>query len=230
MSRELWRCVQTLTREEVCAWCVARWTAMEDAGAIQRPHVEAVSEEEQIEALFRHVYASQREEDANPGALNGEPPGAAAAAAHHRKLLAWLTGGMSVGAAYAERAAMHTRAKCFLQAQQDAKRAIACFGHQFLDSAAKNSEGGAKDARNAREARVALAAAYARLGAACDAERGHPDRDAWGAARAYARCVDLWPEHAGYVEEKTARTHARTHACTFPSLSPPFPFPSPHFR
>ena len=172
----LWQAVQRLTREQLARGVLQLLADLEQAALVRAPQVEAASEQEQVEGMFVLLRAAHQ----------GQPrPGP-----YYRRYLAWLQQGMQPGEAYIERAAVHSAAKCYLQARSDATAAVAALRSQqqheqqqgeqqqrWLDAAAKKQ----------------LALAYQRLGEACLAQRQHEDRDCRRAAKAFLQAVELDP-------------------------------------
>lgn len=109
---------------------------------------------------------------------------------------------MPPAVAYIERSAVHSDAKCYLQARADARAAIALLLAEQRVAAAAGQQGGvcskeqpacsgtSSGGSSAAERRSQLALAYERLGHACMAEPDHPDRDCRGAAKAYLRSME----------------------------------------
>jgi hypothetical protein len=139
---------------------------------------------------------------------------------YHLRYLGWLQGGMPPYEAYCQRSTMYRKAKCFLQAAEDARAAVAALrallaalpsaeedtgkssategAHGDKDAFKKDGQdttGGVdivKDRKQQRSVlRLSLADAYLRLGEALLAEPGHEDRDPRGAAKALIRAADL---------------------------------------
>lgn len=128
-----------------------------------------------------------------------------------RRYLGWLQRGMEPAEAYTERAAVHAGAKCYLQAREDARAAIAALQAELRQQAQQaqqssqqqqsskpqgqaqagsgGSGGGAAEAD--ADARTRLALAYRRLGEAFLAEKGHEDRDCRAAAKAFMRAAEV---------------------------------------
>jgi tetratricopeptide (TPR) repeat protein len=155
--------VHRMTREQLGDGFLRLFEQLQQEERMRAAEVEAVSEVEMLEAWFRLV---------------GQPaPGRPRPGPFHRRYLLALKAGLRPEEAYALRAAIFARAKCYLQAASDARAAVA-----LLCAAPGGGGGGGGDGR-----RLELGEAHLRLGEALLAEPDHEDRDCFQAFKALTR-------------------------------------------
>lgn len=173
---KLWQVVQRLTREQLAERFLQELKRLQNAGTIVGMDIESAGVVATNEAAFRVIYDAHRD-CPKPGP-------------YYATLLRWITmkGGVKPSEAYTVRAAINLRAKCYLQARQDALSAIKALEKEMETLGAVDSSDGnsaEKDPFTGRDATIALlGTAYLRLGNAYMAEPDHPDRDPIGAFKA----------------------------------------------
>ncbi|GAB4817977.1 hypothetical protein N2152v2_005023 [Parachlorella kessleri] len=169
LEGKLWQVVQQLTREQLGGALLGLLRGLEEQGKLQRARLETVSDQELREGFFRLISAAHK----------GKPkPGA-----FYERYLNWLKHDLPPSLAYVLRSAAHREAKCYLQARADAQAGVQATLHDMQGS------GGTAD----KPAMALLCEAYWRLGQALLAEKDHPDRDCRGAAKAFAKALDVDP-------------------------------------
>ena len=186
--KKLAQVIRKLTREQLGAAILELFTKLERDGVLRRPEKEATDAVSMREAAFRMIVDAHR----------GAPP---PSGPYYASLLRWLTRGVDPGEAYSVRAAIHRKAKCYLQARADADAAIAELRtklHRILSTESSKVEeelsidvdASSITLTTKAEVTAALAAAYQRLGEAFLAETGHADRDPMGAFKALTRSTE----------------------------------------
>jgi hypothetical protein len=162
VAKETSKVVSSMRREELAEWIVSALQKIQDEGTIQDTKIEDVSEEEKIEACFRHIYSLQKQQDEKQST-------------YYAKVFEWhLHSSMSVREAYLLRSSIYCRARCLLQAQMDAKLAVAST-YKYYESDDRNASAGGADALKKYKE---LAQAYYQLGIAYTCEgKEHADAD-----------------------------------------------------
>ena len=147
VAKETHKVVSSMRREELAEWIVSALQRLQEEDVIQDTKIEDVSDEEKIEACFRHIYSLQKQQDEKRSI-------------YYAKVFEWhLHSNMSVREAYLLRSSIYCRARCLLQAQMDAKLAVAStYKHYEIEEHA--SGGGADALKKYKE----LAQAYYQLG------------------------------------------------------------------
>ena len=176
-ARALRQVVSRLTRRELGAEVQSGIDALQAAGAVPPPRVEAVSPEEMAEAWFR-VVKDEHEEELCRLADRGSPSALpAGGGVYCRKVLRWCQEPMTAAEALLERARCNNRAACYLQARADARAALKAGGNS-VDPAFR------------AEALVQLGASFM-----CGTvDEVHEDQDKMEGVKAIARAADLRPE------------------------------------
>lgn len=191
--KKLWQTVQRLTREELASGLLRELASLQlDSSAsstdeLQVLQVEQADEKTLIEATFRLIVDAHK---------TSKSPGS-----YYQTYLRWLTHGIDPAEALTVRAAIHLRAKCYLQAREDAQAAIKLLQVKFakldVDDGDKDSEHVVTNAvdKNPFKAKPViltfLGEAYLHLGLAFLAEPTHPDRDPFNAYIALSHSVEI---------------------------------------
>ena len=193
--KKLWQTIQRLTREELASGLLRELASLQletddpSSAKYKLPsRVEQADENTLIEATFRLI------SDAHKGS---KPPGS-----YYQTYLRWLTHGIDPAEALTVQAAIHNRAKCYLQAREDAQAAIKLLQSK-LEKVNTSDGGQVKQpgtGENHFEAEsfeakhvilTFLGEAYLRLGLAFLAEPTHPDRDPFHAYIALSHSVEI---------------------------------------
>mmetsp|Transcript_2366 Transcript_2366/g.5467 ORF Transcript_2366/g.5467 Transcript_2366/m.5467 type:complete len:737 (-) Transcript_2366:58-2268(-) len=163
VAKEMRRTVFQCRREELADLVVRRLQLLQDQGRIKAPETEDVSDEEKIEAAFRHIKASHQRGNSDENS------------SFYQKCFEWhLQDTLGESEAYAIRSAIYCRAKCLLQAQLDAKRAVASTQQYYASYKSSKSQHGAAMMKKYSD----LAKAYFQLGIAYTCEgKDHTDVD-----------------------------------------------------
>ena len=103
--------IKRLTREQLGAEIVDLLKNLESTGRLRKADIEATDKAAMQEAVFRLISQSHRAYRGTDGP-------------YYASLLRWMTQGIEPGEAYSVRAAIHVKAKCYLQARADAEAAI----------------------------------------------------------------------------------------------------------
>ena len=177
VEKEIRRVVVSLRREEIAEWIVGALQKLQDRKIIAPAKVEDVTDEEKLEACFRHVKISQQQ--------SGTPK-----SPYHEKVHEWvLHSSLEPAEAYELRSAMYCRAKCLRQAQADARMAIA---HTHL----RYSEASGAAIMNKY---LDLARAYHQLGVAytCEA-KDHADVDLTQGVKCFSQACEYDSKEDSY--------------------------------
>ena len=197
-ARALRRTAGRLTRQQLGVEVQTEVEALQAAGRIPAPRIEAVSPEEMTEAWFRIVKEDHDEELSRAGERGG-PAAHPVGGAYCRKVLRWCLAPMSPAEALLERARCHNRAACYLQARADARAALRLAGSEGAvegDGAGEGDRAAGDGAGPLPGTPAFRAAVLVQLGASfmCGTvDEVHEDQDKKEGVKAIARAADLQP-------------------------------------
>lgn len=174
VTREMHRIVLSMRREELAEWIVSALQSLHNEGTIEGADAEDVSEEEKVEACFRFISLEQKQ--------SGDKR-----SSYFNKVYEWhLHGSLTEGEAYLLRSSIYCKAKCLLQAQVDAKRAVACT-HKYYNELSKHNSARSTMIRKYGD----LAKSYFQLGVAYTCEgKEHVDVDLVQGVKSFSQACE----------------------------------------